>query len=149
MVELLNGEVPQLRVKYPHMMPMDSEIWNRFLIFGKFLPDRVYYDVRVGRGVEPPEGSPEWLKKYAKINYTKRIDVIGSTIDRWWIIECKPGASYWALGQVIFYSWAFKNEIADDKEIIPVVITDVVDEDLRPLFDLAGVLVFEVGREEL
>ena len=146
MLQLLKGEVPQLRVRYPHMMPEDAKIWTKFLIHGQFMPDHVFYDVHVGRGLEPPEGSPEWLRKYAKINYTKRIDVVGRSVGRWWVIECKPGASYWALGQVIFYSWAFGNEIRDDKEIIPVVITDVVDEDLRPLFDLAGVLVLEVGR---
>jgi len=141
------GVRPIVAAKYPHMMPEDTVIWRRFVENGLYLPDLVWYDVRVGHAVEVASGQPEWMKKFSEYTTRKRIDIVGRKGLDYWIIEAKPRAGVVALGQAVFYSLAFLKEYDHAAAVIPAVITDVCDEDVRPVFDAAGVLVFEVGRE--
>lgn len=138
---------PKRMARYPHMMAEDAGIWDRFLVGDRWLPDKVWYDVRVGHPLTPPAGSPEYLQRFALASTRKRIDVVAERGGATWIVECKPRAGMMALGQVAFYFWAFAMEYAFTGRLIPVVITDRVDHDVGPLFDEAGVLVFEVGLE--
>ncbi len=63
-----------------------------------------------------------------------------------WIIECKPLAGVVALGQALFYANAFAAEYRPRGQVVPAVVTDIVDADVRSIFDKYGVVVFEVGR---
>lgn len=135
-------------VRYPHMMPEDIIIWRRFIENGIRLPDEVWYDVRVGEAMEVESGQPEWMKRFAEYSTRKRIDVIGRKGFDWFIIECKPRAGIVALGQAVYYAWAFEREYRPPGRVLAVIVTDVVDPDVRPLFDQAGVVVFEVGSAE-
>lgn len=127
-------------------MPEDHLIWLRFIENGEFLPEEVWYDVRVGRAVDVKDGQPAWMYKFAEYATRKRIDIVWRAGRDLWVVEAKPGAGLVALGQALYYSWAFEREYEHYGEVIPAVITDVVDEDVGPVFDLAGVVVFEVGR---
>jgi len=135
-------------VKYPHMMPEDTIIWRRFIELGQYLPDEVWYDVRVGAGIEIPSGQPEWMQRFAEYNYKKRIDVVARRGNLWLVIETKPKAGIVALGQIVYYSWAFQREYRPVGRVVGALITDVVDPDVRPLFDVAGIVVFEVDFQE-
>lgn len=148
MVQLGPGVRPVLKVKYHHMMPEDTIIWRRFIENGSYLPDKVWYDVRVGKAVEVPSGQPEWMSKFAEYSTRKRIDMVWRKGLDYWVVEAKPRAGVVALGQVIYYSEGFRKEYQAPALIIPAIITDVVDEDVRPIFDAIGVVVFEVGRKE-
>ena len=148
MVQLGPGVRPVLVNKYPHMMPEDTIIWRRFIENGSYLPDQVWYDVRVGKAVEVPSGQPEWMHKFAEYSTRKRIDMVWRKGIDYWVVEAKPKAGVVALGQVIYYTEGFRKEYQVAGVIRPAIITDVVDEDVRPIFDAIGVIVFEVGREE-
>jgi len=147
MVSLGKGVRPVVAPKYPHMMPEDRTIWQRFCGNGLYLPDEVWYDVRVGHAVPVASGQPAWMHKFAEYATRKRIDIVGKSGADYWIIEAKPKAGMVALGQALFYSWAFAKEYDHVGEVIPAVVTDVCDTDVREVFDLAGVVVFEVGRQ--
>ena len=140
------GVKPRVQVRYPHMMPEDTIIWTKFLQSRAMLIDEVWYDVRVGSGVPLDSGQPDWLKRMADYTYRKRIDVVARRGRDYWIIEAKPGAGIVALGQALYYANAFKFENRIPGNVIPSVITDVVDPDVAPMFDAYGVVVFEVGR---
>ena len=142
------ARLPEVSAKYPHMMPEDRIIWRRFVGNGLYLPDVVWYDVHVGKAVEVASGQPEWMHKFSEYSTRKRIDIVGRKGLDYWVIEAKPRAGIVALGQAVFYSLAFMEEYEHVGEVIPMVVTDVVDEDVRPILDLLGVVVFEVGREE-
>ena len=135
----------KMSVRYPHMMSEDVIIWRRFIGNGKWLPDEVWYDVRVGKAVEVESGQPEWMTRFAEYATRKRIDVIGRKGVDWFVIECKPHAGVVALGQAVYYAWAFETEYRPRGRVIATVITDVVDEDVRSVFDAAGIVVFDVG----
>ena len=145
MVRLTDGSKPEVRMKYPHMMPEDTAIWSAFLEAGKYIPDKVWYDVKIGRAMRVPKGEPAWMKKYVDYSTRKRIDVVARVGLNYWIIECKPGAGHAALGQVIHYARAFMREYEFQGEIIPVILTDIMDPDLKTDFEEIGIVCLEVG----
>jgi hypothetical protein len=138
---------PEIRAKYPHMMPEDVIIWERFIRNGQFLPDDVWFDVKVGIGLPVPSGQPDWMKRMVEYNYKKRIDMVWRVGLDYWVVEAKPFAGIVALGQVIFYSEAFADRFRPNYPVKRAVITDVIDADVKPVFDLYSVIVFEVGFE--
>jgi len=140
------GEKPVVKVRYPHMMPEDTAIWRRFVKNGLYLPDKVWYDVHVGMPIDVSGEKEPWVQQYIDKATKKRIDVVGRTGQNWIIIEVKPRAGIVALGQAIFYTWAFLREVEILGEIQGAVVTDSADPDLVPLFDELGIVVFEVGR---
>ena len=145
MAKLGPGVKPELQMRYPHMMPEDTIIWRKFISNGMFLPDRVWYDVRVGRGIQLPSGQPEWMKRMVDYTHKKRIDMIWKFGPAWWVIEAKPAAGVVALGQVLFYAELFESEYAQGQKVGRGIVTDFVDLDVKPIFDKAGIVVFEVG----
>lgn len=139
------GCLPRLQAKYPHLMPEDKAIWERYLRRGDYLPDEVWYDVRVGDAVRVPSGAPGWMDKFAEYATRKRIDVVGRYGDDFLIIECKPRAGVVALGQLVFYPWAFRREYEVPGRVRGAVFTDSVDSDVGPLMVQLGIWVVEVG----
>jgi len=138
---------PKIQNRYPHMLQEDIIIWKRFVVVGDYLPDVVWYDVRCGSFVKLNNESPDWMAKMAFRLTRKRIDVVGRVGRDYWIIELKPRATYDCFGQVIFYADQFRKDYAPIGEVVPVIITDFVDQDILPLCNEVGVLVFEVGQE--
>ena len=148
MVRLGQPQKVKLAIRYPHMLPEDILLWQRFIENGDYLPDHVWYDVRCGTAVEVADAGPEWMHRMADRLTRKRIDVVGQVGPSYWVIEIKPRASYDAFGQVVFYADQFQKEYTPSVEVIPVLLTDLVDPDILPLCDEVGVLVFEVGMSE-
>jgi len=146
MARLEKPEIPRVKYRYRHMMREDTAIWRRFLEAGQFIPDAVWYDVKVGTPIDIDVDQPEWLIKVAKQITTKRIDVVGLVGMSYWIIELKPNASYNAMGQVIYYAYEFQKSFGKSLEVLPVIITDQVDKDILPICDEVGILVVEVGK---
>jgi len=146
MVSLGPGIKPKIETRYPHMMPEDFEIWTRFIRNGEYLPDECWYDVRVGRAWPMPDDAPQWMRRYCLMSTRKRIDIVWRVGQDYWVIELKPLAGTEALGQVIYYAEDFRREYAGTRRVMAAVVTDVVDQDVRPVFDLAGIVVFEVGQ---
>jgi len=128
------------------MMREDILIWQKFIENGDYLPDRVWYDVKIGQPVEVEENTPEWMNKMSNDLTRKRVDVIGQVGPDFWVIELKPNASHNAFGQVVFYADQFQRENNLSGLIVPVIITDVLDPDLISITSRVGVLVLEVGR---
>ena len=126
--------------KYPHLMPNDVSIWNRFIEKNPRYFSKVEYDVKVGKGGDysaypksPIRDDLEYLSK-------KRIDVVGYSGNEVYVIEIKPKAGLAALGQAEGLSDLMQDEIRPEKIIIPVIITNKEIPDIRALCDKRGVL---------
>lgn len=140
------AQKPKVAARYPHMMIEDITIWTKFLELGFYVPNYVWYDVRVGKAVRLDEESPVWMHIMSQHLTRKRIDVVGAVGPDYWVIELKPRASYQSFGQVVFYAYEFEKEYAETSQVRPVIITDRADPDILPLCNEAGVLVIEVSR---
>jgi len=145
MAALGAGFPVELRRRYPHLMPEDKVLWERWIVRGDDLPARVWYDVRVGHAVEVESGQPEWMKHFAEYATRKRIDIVGAYGNDYVVFEAKPFAGMVALGQLVFYRWAFAREYGGGRRVFGGVITDVVDPDVAPIFAGLGIWVVEVG----
>lgn len=145
MSELGLASKPRISLKYPHMLEEDTEIWRRFITLGDYVPDVVWYDVRVGSSVHLDKDQPEWMIRMADKLTRKRIDVVGKVGSSFWVIELKPIASYDCFGQVIYYAYDFQREYVSTADVVPVIITDFADPDILPICSVVGVLVLEVG----
>ena len=124
---------------YPHMMPYDVAIWERFIEQFPNAYDYVQYDVKVGSApkhdtiVNPDTGGDS-------INlYKKKIDVVAYKGDQIDIIELKPKAGPSALGQVQGYGILYKAEFSPPVEPKLVVITDQLGNDMGLLAHSMGV----------
>ncbi len=129
------------------MMLEDICIWQKFISNGEFLPDKVWYDLHLGRPILIDKSLPEWMHKMNSGIGRKRVDVIGQVGPDYWVIEIKPLATYDAYGQVIFYADLFSREYQVITNVIPVILTDRCDYDIISLASRTGVLILETSPE--
>lgn len=143
MVELGPGQKPIVMPHYPHMMAEDTEVWTKFLESKVIEIARVWYDVRVGLPVLVGAGPGSIEARIAAGLTRKRIDVVAAVAGGLWVVEVKPYANMYAVGQVITYARLFRQEYFSPDEVIPVIICDDYDEDLPDEFDELGILVIK------
>ena len=129
----------ELRYWYPHMMPADVKLWERFIAKFPNAYDSVEYDVKVGSAPEfDTIVSPE--TKGDDINlYRRKIDVVGfrgASID---IIELKPRAGTGAIGQIVGYAKLYTREFNPPEPVNRLIITDQLLPDMEFLASSAGV----------
>lgn len=128
---------------YPHMMSEDRVVWTKFLA-SEFVKIReVWYDVRVGQSVLVEGVHDHRIELIARGLTRKRIDVVASVGGGVWVVEVKPRATMYAVGQVLTYVRLFEREYFSPGKVVPVIICDSHDEDLLSEFDEFGILVIE------
>lgn len=141
MIELGPGQKPIVMPHYPHMLQEDTSVWTKFLKSKVIEISECWYDVRVGSSVFLPEGASDMERKVAMGLTRKRIDVVAAVAGGLWVIEVKPYANMYALGQVLTYVRLFCQEYVTPETVIPVIVCDDYDIDLADEFDELGVLV--------
>lgn len=141
----MKGRFPPTKlIKYPHLAPEDIVIWERFLERYAGAYESVDYDIRVGEG-EPP--LPTLEPKYAamaKALTQKRIDAVAYRPGEIWIFEVKPRAALSALGQIISYTELYILTFNPTETIVPAVVCEMVDHDVKPLMTNRGIQVIIV-----
>ena len=135
------GRPPNVMPAYPHMLGEDTAVWTRFLESGDIHLQEVWYDVHVGAMVKV-DGDADSLPARISAGVTrKRIDVVAIVDGVYWIIEIKPVAQHFAIGQVLVYLGLFVKEYEPPSEAWPVIVCDRVDEDVIPECQRLGVVV--------
>jgi len=135
---------PTRRAKYPHMMPLDVEVWERFLDQYASLFLGFAYDVHVGTGMNP---DPEWLpsiQRDAKRLTQYRIDVLAQTTQGLFVIEVKPRPAIGVLGQVLGYMTLFKADFNPSAAVYGAVVAQTIETDLRMLLTAQGITAWTV-----
>ncbi len=129
----------ELRYKYPHMMPLDVAIWERFIRENPAAFEEVAYDVAVGEGT--PHDTIVNSETGGDINrlYQRKIDVVAKAGDQLFIIEVKPRASTAAIGQVKGYARLFKRDFPALPEPRPMILTDEMLPEMQFLATEEGV----------
>jgi len=145
MAHLGPGESLKKRMRYPHMLQEDHAIWNKFIEAGDYPVEKVWYDVHCGLGIEVDPQAPEWMHRQAMAVGQLRIDVVAQVKSALWLIELKPDADGMAIGQMMCYLYHFSRDFPDLVDPIPVIITDFVNANALPIFDVLGFTVIEVG----
>lgn len=131
-------------LKYPHMLPADIVLWERWLARYKDEYERYEYDVHVGKVKPIYPTSPVDLMKLAEAVSRKRIDVVAWKEKVPVIIEVKPYAGLSALGQLLGYRILYAKEHPEEGVISLGCITDRLDEDMEYLFNHYGITIWVV-----
>lgn len=131
--------------KYPHMMPNEEPIWDKFLAIYGHQWEAFDYDVRVGRGVDPgPDYEPEW-RRLAQLLTQKRIDAVGYRKGEIWIFEVKPYGGLSALGQLLAYEVLYRETYNPKETIKLALVTGRINQDELTAYRAHGIEVFVVG----
>lgn len=126
------------------MLASDIPIWERWIEkYGQSFIG-FDYDIHVGEGIQPVEGTPENIARMAKTLTQKRIDALGHKNEELWIIEVKqrPGVS--AVGQIITYLTLFRKQFKPTRKLVPVIVGDLVEPDIRTVLQEHNIIWFEV-----
>jgi len=137
------GQKPNIRPRYPHLLPEDTAVWSKFLKTDANRIIECWYDVRIGQSVLLGPNADEMDWKIASGLTRKRIDVVCRVEDGFWVVEVKPYANMYAVGQILTYVRLFKAEYEPEGELNPVLVCDDYDEDLLDEFDEFGILVIK------
>ena len=134
----------QILAKYTHMRKRDVEVWEKFIRKFPNAYERVDYDYHLGVGEIGHEDDRSAQRAgWRKLKHL-RADVIGykrdGSID---VIEVKPKARTSAFGQVIAYGILFEQDWPS-KEITPMILTDIIHDDIKLLSARLGIKVVEV-----
>ena len=126
------------------MFPQDVRLWERFLaIYGDQF-ERFEYDVKVGRGIEPPPDLDEPYRSAAVILSKKRIDAVGYKGDQIWIFEVKPDMGLAALGQLLAYKELWIRDRGDKDRLRLAAVTDNIIDDERYVYEKFGIKIYLV-----
>ncbi len=124
---------------YPHMMPEEIPIWERFLLKHGSDYNTFTYDVRVGTPVIVPPEVPANIKGDAQTLSLKRIDAIGWKLGKPTIIEVKKIIGFTTLGQAIAYPIMFA-KTAKRRELPDIlIVAENITPDMHEIFALVEI----------
>lgn len=130
--------------KYPHMAPLDTEIWRRYIVANPTAFDAVAYDVAVGAGaLFDTVVHRETGADVGRI-YQRRIDVVARKGGQYFVIEVKPRAATSSLGQVKGYARLAVRDFPEIGSPIMMVVTDQMLPEMEYLAKEEGVIVVVV-----
>lgn len=129
---------------YPHMMPEDVAVWERYIEKFPEAFDTCEYDFPLGKVPDFVANDPNVDQSSMERLYKKKIDVVAKKTDSISVIELKPQCSGSTIGQVLQYQHLYVRDVKPD--IVPraVVICASASEDTMEFADAQGVEVIVV-----
>lgn len=130
-------------LKYPHLMPRERLLWERFLAehAGEFA--WFDYDVRVGEGIPGPIDETDPWQRMRKALLQKRIDVVamgpGGVL---WLFEVKPHLGVTAMGALATYEVLYRRTFSYGGPLQLALVGATIDYDLQREWEMRGVRVF-------
>jgi len=124
----------------------DRGLLLRFLAVLKVGPDELHTHVPVGRlpAVDDSE-LDAFTRKQIESLWPRRIDAMLRFGREWWLVECKPDANHYVLGQLLCYYYWLCRDCPQISCRRLVLVTDVCDPEVLPVLERCGVTVLEVG----
>lgn len=109
---------------YPHLLPKDCKLWQRFIDskHNKFVD--FDYDVRVGPRPDPGPDYPENIRQMWGDLSQRRIDAVGHNTNGITIIEISLDAGLTAIGQLEVYPILYAQTYPHHPPISTLLITE-------------------------
>lgn len=121
--------------KYPHLLPDDIEVWEKFLVDYPDMFQVLDYDVRVGHGRPMPELKEPQLRKCAVDLSQRRIDAVGHQRNSRTIIEITHTAGLKALGQMTAYPTLYKHKYPGSYQLKFLLVAGQLESDIIQCLD--------------
>jgi len=132
-------------VKYAHMLPRETRIWDAYLDRYGVPEGQISYDVHLGDGLSPDPDWPEWMIRMVKVLSTHRADVIVERRDEVIIVEVKSIAGMGALGQMLGYEALWVKERGASRGIRLMCICESAEADIEVAYEFYGIELIELG----
>jgi hypothetical protein len=129
---------------YRNLQPDERQVWDRFIRAHAGECDECYYYVPVGATADWIAALPERDRAYARGQYAKRIDVVGRRGRDYIIFEVKPIVEHSAIGQLLYYLWAFRNEYQPAGAVYGALVAEEIEPDVKPLLTELRILFYEI-----
>lgn len=127
---------------FPHLLPNDIPVWERFLEAFPDRFDRIEYDVRVGKGRPAPTNMDPNIQKMALDLSRRRIDAIGFSPGRIDIIEITRLADLKAVGQLMAYPLLYTQTFGPSVPLHTILVAEELHTDIKPVLDSLPVEVW-------
>lgn len=130
--------ITKMSGRYPHLLPVDGQLWNEYR--ERFAPQHAdyFYDVAVGEGRDPGANYDDRLRMMGIRLSRRRIDVIGVNPDRIDIFEITQSAGLKACGQALTYPALLRMTWQTTLPIKMIVICRSVQSDMSGIFETYG-----------
>jgi len=124
---------------YPHLLPLDIDLWERFLKANtnRFLAYE--YDVRVGFGRDPGAETASNIRQMSIDLSQRRIDAIGHTDADLTIIEITVSAGLRAIGQILAYPILFSTRNPTTLPVKILVVANEIQTDMEIVYNRLGI----------
>jgi len=120
--------------RFPHILPADAKVWTRFLeLHGKDF-SHFDYDIRVGLGTDPGDIVEQKYRDMAITLSQRRIDAVGYSDNRIYIIEITQRAGIKALGQLVAYPALYRETFASENTVFPLLVCSSFKSDAESAF---------------
>ena len=125
--------------RYPHILPPDVPVWERYLARGGDHHKLIEYDVRVGLGRDPGPEFPENMRAMALDLSFRRIDAVAHDSHQITVIEITRYAGLTAIGQVMIYPILYRLTFMPSLPIVALLVAEEFESDIQVTADQMGV----------
>ena len=127
---------------YPHLLPHDIVVWERFLHQHGMAYDYFDYDVRVGRGRDPGQTYEPNIRQMGVDLSQRRIDAVGFKTDHIDIIEVTTHAGIHAIGQLQTYPLLYTITYKPLKPLRSLLVCSELGSDVLPAIQFHNILYY-------
>lgn len=117
---------------FPHLLPVDIPVWRRYLALHKGDFIKIEYDVRVGKGSDPPSELSESLRTMWTDLSKKRIDAVAWKPNAITVIEITRRAGMKAIGQLKTYPVLYRLTYEPFLPVESLLVCEELLADIQP-----------------
>lgn len=129
--------------RYTHLLPVDIEVWKRFLSSEYNVYSHFDYDVRVGDGRDPGPEFEDPFRKLGIMLSQRRIDAVGHAPDFLAIIEVTRFAGLKSLGQCLAYPILYQVKYNPILPLKSILVCEQLQTDAEIPFREHNITVYE------
>lgn len=117
--------------RFPHLLPEDAALWQRFLHkYGKDYKS-YEYDVRVGQGYDPGPTQNPMIRKMSLDLSMRRIDVIATNPNAKTVIEVSKAPSITQIGQLVTYPILYRQTYSYTGTLKTLLVAETISPDIQ------------------
>lgn len=124
---------------YPHLLPKDIEVWERWLDKHRQEYTHFDYDLRVGEGRDPGLDFDPKIRKMALDLSQRRIDAVGYQPNRIKIIEITTAIGHRAIGQYHVYPTLYIRKFQPSLPVDCLIVGNFIEPDIVPVLIERGI----------
>lgn len=125
--------------RYPHLLPPDVPVWERYLASVGGQHELIEYDIRVGLGRDPGPAYSANIRAMALDLSFRRIDAVAHNRGEIVVIEVTTAIGMTALGQIQVYPILYRLTFMPSLPICGLLVAEGFESDLRVVADQMGV----------